>query len=204
MALFRKSQKKGEQTQASGADQAKDQAAPQKKIVVGGGEPESQDMMQVENLEFLIRIYMKDQENMVNLVPVLIALGKANVAVPVRVDLSEEDEQKLQEGAEKGTAIPLPDNAKARVNILSAPDGRYFLPVYTRKELIPQSAGHKFMAMQTPFLNCCEMILEQLKSASGIAINPYTENLILPPEVLKAVCKKAMEDQQKKQSEEQK
>ena len=58
--------------------------------------------------------------------------------------------------------------------------------------------------MQTPFLNCCEMILEQMKSASGIAINPYTENLILPPDVLKAVRKKAMEDEQKKQSEEQK
>ena len=48
------------------------------------------------------------------------------------------------------------------------------------------------------------MILEQMKSASGIAINPYTENLILPPDVLKAVRKKALEDQQKEQSEKQK
>ncbi|BCI59403.1 SseB family protein [Solibaculum mannosilyticum] len=204
MALFKKSRKKGEETQASGIDQAKEQTAPQKKIVVGGDETTSPDMMQVENLEFLIRIYMKDPENMVNLVPVLIALGKANVTVPVHVELSEEDAKKLQEGAENGTSIALPENAKARVNILSAPDGRYFLPVYTRKELLPQQAGRRFMAMQTPFLNCCEMILEQMKSASGIAINPYTENLILPPDVLKAVRKKAMEDEQKKQSEEQK
>ena len=150
MALFKKSQKKGEQTQASGADQAKDQAKPQKQIVVGGGELDSQDMMQVENLEFLIRIYMKDQENMVNLVPVLIALGKANVVVPVHVDLSEEDEKKLQEGVEKGTSIPLPANAKAKVNILSAPDGRYFLRSIPVRSLSPRMRAANLWLCRPP------------------------------------------------------
>lgn len=66
-------------------------------------------------------------------------------------------------------------------------DGDFYMPIYTNKEQIPQEPKSPVI-MNMPYLNVNEMALRPEVNASGIVINPFTNNLILKRPLLEKIA----------------
>ena len=125
-----------------------------------------------EKLEELVKQYM-DEKNADNLNALIEELRKCRLLVPANIN-------------EEKKPVPCMLNSKDK--------GMYF-PVYTALKQIPQSPRSEAI-INMPYLAVNEMTAQQQENLGGVAINPFTDNLIFKmPLVLRiqAVEKKRRE-----------
>ncbi len=112
---------------------------------------------------------------------------------------------KLEEAIKQYAAERTPDNLNIVLNLmrptkllvpamLKAPDqpipcflknsnGEQFLAVYTSKEQIPQEPKSQAI-LSMPFPACNDLVVKQELNLTGMAINPFSDNLILKKELV--------------------
>ena len=107
-----------------------------------------------EKLEELVKQYT-DEKNADNLNALIEELRKCRLLVPANID-------------EEKKPVPCMLNSKDK--------GMYF-PVYTALKQIPQSPRSEAI-INMPYLAVNEMTAQQQENLGGVAINPFTDNLI--------------------------
>ena len=107
-----------------------------------------------EKLEELVKQYT-DEKNADNLNAVIEELRKCRLLVPANIN-------------EEKKPVPCMLNSKDK--------GMYF-PVYTALKQIPQSPRSEAI-INMPYLAVNEMTAQQQENLGGVAINPFTDNLI--------------------------
>ena len=107
-----------------------------------------------EKLEELVKQYM-DEKNADNLNALIEELRKCRLLVPANIN-------------EEKKPVPCMLNSKDK--------GMYF-PVYTALKQIPQSPRSEAI-INMPYLAVNEMTAQQQENLGGVAINPFTDNLI--------------------------
>lgn len=107
-----------------------------------------------EKLEELVKQYM-DEKNADNLNALIEELRKCRLLVPANIN-------------EEKKPVPCMLNSKEK--------GMYF-PVYTALKQIPQSPRSEAI-INMPYLAVNEMTAQQQENLGGVAINPFTDNLI--------------------------
>ena len=107
-----------------------------------------------EKLEELVKQYM-DEKNADNLNALIEELRKWRLLVPANIN-------------EEKKPVPCMLNSKDK--------GMYF-PVYTALKQIPQSPRSEAI-INMPYLAVNEMTAQQQENLGGVAINPFTDNLI--------------------------
>ena len=124
-----------------------------------------QETMDVKNteLERLIGVYEKER-NPENLNLLVNEIRKCRVLVPANLN-------------EKKQPIPC---------FLKAGDGKNYLPVYTQKEQIPKEPKSPAV-LNMPYLAVNQILCREGVNAAGIAINPFSSNLIFKEELVKRI-----------------
>ena len=107
-----------------------------------------------EKLEELVKQYT-DEKNADNLNALIEELRKCRLLVPANIN-------------EEKKPVPCMLNSKDK--------GMYF-PVYTALKQIPQSPRSEAI-INMPYLAVNEMTAQQQENLGGVAINPFTDNLI--------------------------
>ena len=86
----------------------------------------------------------------------------------------------------KGEQLTLPKEAAPIPSILKNKDGITFFPIYTTVEQIPKEPPYDVL-MNVPFQSCVGVVMNGSMNAEGIALNPFTDNLIFRKELLEAL-----------------
>lgn len=142
---------------------------------------------ETKKTEQLIQIYKEDPVKE-NLNALIHQVRKTVFLVPgILPDTPEAEEFRKKAKESAGQQLQLPKEAMPLPSILKNPQGATFLPVYTTAEQIPKEP--KFdVIMNMPFMTCCASALGKL-GTQGIAMNPFSDNLLFQKEVLEAILK---------------
>ena len=113
-----------------------------------------------DEVEAQVKLYMKEKtgENLNTLVTLL---RESRVLVPANLN---------------GEKQPMPC-------LLNHPQNGNFLPVYTSKEQIPREPKSEVI-LNLPFLAANRLAASQIELVNGIAINPFSDNLIFKRKLL--------------------
>lgn len=139
------------------------------------------------NLETLIEDFMKSRTNE-NFVKLMEQLEKSVVYLPTMMpeNLDEETTAALKEGK----AAKLPKDTKILPCLLKKESGEQALPIFSAPKHI--SKEHKspgLLAM--PFFNCVSMALANAERVQVVVLNPFTNNIILPKQILEVAQKRS-------------
>lgn len=141
---------------------------------------------ETKKAEQLIQIYKEDMVKD-NLRALIHQLQKTMFIIPAMLpkDVDKEDLQKmaLESG---GGVVKLPEGTRPVPCILTNKDGSTFFPVYTSQTHIPKEPKFDVL-MNMPFKSCYTLALSESLKAEGIALNPFTDNLLLKKELLQAI-----------------
>lgn len=143
---------------------------------------------ETKKAEQLIQIYKEDavQDNLRALIH---QLQKTTFLIPAMMpqDVNKEELQKmaLENG---GGAVKLPEGSRPIPCILTNKDGNAYFPIYTSQGQIPKEPKFDVL-MNMPFKTCYILALNDSVKAEGIALNPFTDNLLLKKELLEALRK---------------
>ena len=150
---------------------------------------------EVEKTEQLIQYYKEDsaQENLQALVH---QMKKTVFLIPAMLpDTPEINEIKQKVKENPGVKINLPKGTAPMPAILTNQNGGKFFPVYSSKEQVPKEPKFDLL-MNMPFGACCSFALDERLEVEGIAVNPFTDNLLFKKPLLEAI-KKAEEESKK-------
>ncbi|MCM1154989.1 MAG: SseB family protein [Roseburia sp.] len=109
-------------------------------------------------------------------------------------DKSKESFVKVMELLEKAVlylpAMELPKDAKIMPCLLRKDNGEQAIPVFTSKEHIPEE--RKFPALLTmPYFTCVAMAIANKEKVQAIVLNPFTQNITVPQQMLEVAHKRA-------------
>lgn len=93
--------------------------------------------------------------------------------------LDEETQGLMREGK----TVRLPEEAKIVPCLLSKENGERALPIFTSFEQIPQDKKSP-VVLAMPFRSCLSMIMTNQDDVNTIALNPFTDNIVLPKGIL--------------------
>ena len=136
-----------------------------------------------ELLSALLILYNKKpvQENLMPVMQML--MDNVPVGVPMKID--EKDLEMVKEAKEKKIELER-GKVTMKTVILKHPDGKDFLPVFSRKQEVPKEFYDKYFWVQMPFKDCAKLVKSML-AVDEIRINSFTQNLIMPKEALDSV-----------------
>ena len=143
---------------------------------------------ETKKAEQLIQIYKEDMVKD-NLRALLHQLQKTMFIIPAMLpkDVNKEELQKIAVESGEGV-VKLPEGTRPVPCILTNKDGATFFPVYTSQTHIPKEPKFDVL-MNMPFKSCYTLALSESLKAEGIALNPFTDNLLLKRELLEAIRK---------------
>lgn len=108
----------------------------------------------------------------------------ARVLVPTMIP-ENVDMEKLQEES-GGKPFALPKGTRFRPCMLRNANEDHFFPVFTDPSQIP--AEKKYPAIiSVPFLECAKVANKEKEQVKGIAMNPFSENILFQQEILEAM-----------------
>ena len=121
-------------------------------------------------------------------------LKESDVIVPAIMPAGTDPEilHKLMEYSDKN--MGLPPEANPQPCVLQNPAGQKYLPVFTSEEQVRNAPKEsKFPLLMTmPFASCLQL-LKQTEELSGIAVNPYSHNILFTPNAESKDGKKTVE-----------
>lgn len=141
-----------------------------------GGVKPDMELLKAKILEF------KEKKSQEALFDVLKLLPQKVFMLPTVSNMEQPFEQidgkmKPKEGAEFNPAL------------LTAPDKKLFLPVFTDEKAMTQKSPSG-VVLNSSFEQCMGIVMNEQNTVSGIVINPFSENMILGEDLLKTAFKK--------------
>lgn len=141
-----------------------------------GGVKPDMELLKAKILEF------KEKKSQEALFDVLKLLPQKVFMLPTVSNMEQPFEQidgkmKPKEGAEFNPAL------------LTAPDKKLFLPVFTDEKAMTQKSPSG-VVLNSSFEQCMGIVMNEQNTVSGMVINPFSENMILGEDLLKTAFKK--------------
>lgn len=134
----------------------------------------------------LIQIY-KDDPVKENLRALVHQVQKTPFLIPAMMpkDANMEEIQALAK-EKVGQAVKLPEGTRPIPCILKNNEGVAYIPIYTSQEQIPKEPKFDVL-LNLSFQSCYGLALNPKLGTEGIAINPFTDNLLFKKELLEAI-----------------
>ncbi len=150
-------------------------------------------MMDGNALEQLTEAFVQDR-NKDNFVKIMEQLEKAVVFVPTLMPENLDEESKKQ--VAEGKAIKLPMQSKIMPCLLRKESGEQVMPIFTSQKHL--SANHKSPAvLAMPFFTTVAMVMANAEKVQCIVLNPFTQNITIPKEILEVAHKRSKMPQTK-------
>lgn len=128
-------------------------------------------------------IRVKTQNDRENMMAMMKALTRAELLVCTALtDISREQ----ADGIERGETVRLEGPRSFQPMVLQRADGSCVMPLYTSREQIPAYQRGK-LYMRFPFVQCAELAAKAEYGLAGIVVNPHTDGLTLPTELLRRI-----------------
>lgn len=144
-------------------------------------------------LEAVIEVFAKDRTKE-NFVKIMEQLEKAVLYVPAM--MPENLDQETMDSIRAGKGTKLPKDAKVLPCLLKKESGEQALPVFSSLKQVP--ADKKSPAiLALPFFNCVAMAMANKTQVQAIVLNPFTQNVTLPPQILEIAQKRGQAVQTK-------
>ena len=149
------------------------------------------DNRKIDNskLEAAVEVFAKERTNE-NFVKVMELLEKAVLYVPAM--MPENLDQETMNGMREG--IRLPKDAKVIPVLLQKESGEHALPLFSSLKQVPKERRSPAI-LALPFFNCVAMAMANREKVQLVVLNPYTDNIILPPQILEVAMKRAQQIQ---------
>ena len=144
--------------------------------------------MDNERLETLLKDLMTDTSSKDKKAAMLTELEKTALFVPVNFP-KDADISKLKNVQQSGP-MKLPQDCTPLPIVIKSKDGKVFLPVVSTKEQIPKDLKPQAV-LQTPLVTVASIALQENSNISGVALNPFRENVMLKEPYLKLVVERA-------------
>lgn len=143
--------------------------------------------MENETLEQMINAFMADQTKE-NKAKMLSQLQKARLFVPSNFQKGA-DISKLKQTA-PGDMAKLPEDLKPIPIFIKSKEGDLYLPIYSSRSQIPKDVKPQ-VVMSIPFMALVAMALQENLHLAGMALNPFSQNILLKEPFLKMVKEQA-------------
>lgn len=86
----------------------------------------------------------------------------------------------------EGKPVALPPGTQFQPCLIKNPKGERYFPIFTDAQQVPKENDYPAI-IRIPFLECASLVQTQLELIKGIALNPYTENILFQQELLEAM-----------------
>ena len=137
-------------------------------------------------LEQAAEMFAKDRTKE-NFVKIMEHLEKAVVYVPTM--MPDNLDQETMDNIRGGKGVKLPKDAKILPCLLKKASGEQALPVFSSlKQVPPDKKSPAIMAL--PFFNCVSMAMANKEQVQAVVLNPFTQNVTLPPQILEIAQKR--------------
>lgn len=147
------------------------------------------DNSKIDNskLDILIADFMQSRTNE-NFAKIMEQLEKAVVYLPTMMpeNLDEETAALLKEG--KGAKLP--KDTKILPCLLKKENGEQALPIFSSPKYIPKERTSPAL-LALPFFTCVSMALANVERVQVIVLNPFTNNIVLPKQILEVAQKRS-------------
>lgn len=143
---------------------------------------------ETKKTEQLIQIYKEDPVAD-NLRALVHQMKKTVFLVPAMLpDTPEIREVKQKVKDNPGEKINLPKGTAPMPAILNNQKGEMFFPVYSSASQIPKEPKSDLL-MHLPFAACCSLAMDGRLNTQGVAVNPFTDNLMFRKDALEKIQK---------------
>lgn len=123
-----------------------------------------------------------------NMIEIMKNIRLARVFVPTMIPEDVDMEKIKEEALAGGKPIPMPKGTKFRPCILKNSKDDRFFPIFTDPRQIPEDKVYPAI-VSIPFLECAAVANHEKETIKGIAINPFSENILFQQELLEAMIK---------------
>lgn len=120
-----------------------------------------------------------------NLMSVLQCLRDSHVWAPMSL-LVKDDETNMLREAKEGDKFEKTEEVPMTPKLLTDDDGEFYLPVFSHPTRFRNEFGEDVSRVHIPFIQCVDMALA-LDNVQKINVNAFTDNLILPKELLEII-----------------
>lgn len=143
---------------------------------------------ETQKTDQLIKIYKEDPSKD-NLRALVHQVRRTVFLIPAMMPEGTDMEAFQKQAKEhNGTQFQLEDGIRPIPCMLRNKDGVSFVPIYTSQTHIPKEPKYDVL-MNMPFRGCYGFALNPNSGAAGIAINPFTDNLMFSKDLLEAIQK---------------
>lgn len=112
-------------------------------------------------------------------------LRDCKVIVPVTVQMCEEDKEQML-NSHKGDVITTEGLLRFKPDMLTDSKNKLYFPVFSCESEMPEDYRGRISKINLPMTECVAMAYRDEK-LSGIVLDPFTESVILPPELGKLI-----------------
>ncbi|MCR5715338.1 MAG: SseB family protein [Lachnospiraceae bacterium] len=139
-----------------------------------------------EALEEALKVF-KAEQSQENMQVILKHLAEATLIQPALFpkNISPQEMAKIVKSGKPNPAL------KPQPVLIKTKEGKAFFPVFTSKEQIPADQKYPFLLF-LPYTECAKIAAKEELKLEGIAINPFTDNLVLHQQMQAAM--KAAQD----------
>lgn len=134
---------------------------------------------ELENGDVLVALKSRfaEEKNQENLIALLKCMKDSKVIVPMRIEMSEEDADRI-ENATDGEEIETRDEIKMVPEILQAKEKRFF-PMFSQIGQIPKEFGTSHNLMSMPTSEALDMA-HQIENLDGIVLDAFSKSVAMP------------------------
>lgn len=156
-------------------------------------------MIDNTELEVLTEAFVKERNND-NFVKVMEQLEKSTVFIPTMMPENLSGKDMIQ--AKAGKEVRLPKDAKFTPCLLKKETGEQALPIFSSKSHIPRDkTSPAVLAM--PFFTCVSMVMSNAEKVEAVVLNPFTQNIVIPKQILEVAQKRSKQTKTVKLTEKQ-
>ena len=151
--------------------------------------------MKIDNskLEEAIQSFMQSKTNE-NFVKVMEQLEKAVVYLPAM--MPDNLDKETIEALKAGNGAKVPQNTKIVPCLLKKESGEMALPIFSSQLQIPEKQKSPAV-FALPFFTCVSMAMANAEKVQAVVLNPFTQNIILPKQILEVAQKRSQMAQTK-------
>ena len=124
-----------------------------------------------------LKNHFTHEKNKENLIALLKCLKDSHVIVPMALDMSDEDRERIANASE-GEEIETRDEIKMQPEILEA-KGKRFFPIFSQTQQMPEEFGtsHNLMSMTT--VEALDMA-HQIDGLDGVVLDAFSQSVAMP------------------------
>lgn len=151
-------------------------------------EPAKKDDFDNEVFKSRIKAF-KQEKNQQNLIAILKLLQGREFLLP-SVSNMEEPLEKTENG------VKLKQGASFNPALLTGGDNQVFLPVFTDEAAMTQKSPSG-VVLKMKFEQCVTIVFDEKNPVGAVAINPFTENMVIGMDLLKMIFKEKKQEDEK-------